>query len=173
MIKAGKRLLKQTPVYPLLRSIYRKIRNAPRHRLQRLKTKRGYAFKKLGAEYDRRIFVDNANLNGCTIISAGLGEDGSFDVGFAKQYNAKVIIVDPTPVAIEHFNKIKKHIGNLKSKRRADPIGFLVDVIQRAVPRRDRLQQKLQCLLQSFGSDLAGSAAGWLAVRRRSRSAKP
>ena len=115
MIKVVKRLLKRTPVYPLLRSIYRKIRNAPRHRLQRLKTKHGYAFKKLGAEYDRWIFVDNTNLNGCTIISAGLGEDGSFDVEFAKQYNAKVIIVDPTPLAIEHFNKIKKHIGNLKT----------------------------------------------------------
>jgi transposase len=41
-------------------------------------------------------------------------------------------------------------------KRSRDPIGFLVDAAtRRSSPARDRLQQKLQYLLQSFVADLS------------------
>ena len=56
--------------------------------------------------------MDDPNLYGSTIISAGLGEDASFDIEFARQYDAKVIIVDPTPRAIDHFNQIMAKLGN-------------------------------------------------------------
>ena len=39
------------------------------------------------------------------------GEDASFDVEFASRFRAKVIIVDPTPRAIRHFEEIQKNIG--------------------------------------------------------------
>ncbi len=57
------------------------------------------------------ILVDDAELQGATIISAGLGEDASFDVEFAARYQAKIVIVDPTPSAIAHFDEIAKRIG--------------------------------------------------------------
>jgi len=40
-----------------------------------------------------------------------LGEDASFDVEFAARYHAKVIIVDPTPRAIQHYKQIRQRIG--------------------------------------------------------------
>ncbi|MDB4659653.1 FkbM family methyltransferase [Synechococcus sp. AH-551-C10] len=61
-------------------------------------------------------FVDTGDLSGSTIVSAGLGEDGSFDLEFAQRYNARVIIVDPTPRAIKHFNEISSNLGATKSQ---------------------------------------------------------
>lgn len=52
-----------------------------------------------------------ADLQRSTIISCGLGEDASFDVEIASRFDAKVIIVDPTPRAILHFGEIQKRIG--------------------------------------------------------------
>jgi len=40
-----------------------------------------------------------------------LGEDASFDIEFARKFNAKVIIVDPTPRAIRHFEEIEERLG--------------------------------------------------------------
>lgn len=66
---------------------------------------------RLGTEYGSWHFIDAPNLRGATIVSCGLGEDASFDVAFAARYGAKVVIVDPTPRAIAHFNAIKANIG--------------------------------------------------------------
>lgn len=60
----------------------------------------------LGNEYGGKRFFDFKELYGAKIISCGLGEDASFDVEFAAKYNSKVIIVDPTPSAILHYNYI-------------------------------------------------------------------
>lgn len=73
---------------------------------------KGYDLIYLGSEYGGWDFVDDKDLKNCTIISAGLGEDASFDIDFATKYNAKVIIVDPTPRAIKHFNEIINSLGN-------------------------------------------------------------
>lgn len=67
----------------------------------------------LGSAYGGWSLVNEDALKECTIISAGLSEDASFDVEFATKYNAKVIIVDPTPRAISHFNEIVNSLGNL------------------------------------------------------------
>ncbi len=66
----------------------------------------------LGTEYGGWNFIENDSLNGATIISAGLGEDASFDVLFAARYRARVIIVDPTPRAVVHFRQIQSRIGH-------------------------------------------------------------
>lgn len=107
-----KSLIRKLPFFPLLRSIYRKFQNIPRHPIQDTKTVDGFNIIHLGTAYGGWSFVDEDALKECTIISAGLGEDASFDVEFAAKYNAKVIIVDPTPRAISHFNEIINSLGN-------------------------------------------------------------
>ena len=44
-------------------------------------------------------------------MSFGLGEDASFDVEFAARYGATVLIFDPTPRAITHFDELSRRIG--------------------------------------------------------------
>ena len=74
--------------------------------------KQGIVF--LGSKYGGWSFFDNKNITDTYIISAGLGEDASFDVELVNKYNCKVIIVDPTPRAIEHFKKIIMKAGSPK-----------------------------------------------------------
>ena len=53
----------------------------------------------------------SSDLKNSVIVSCGLGEDASFDVEFAARFDAKVIILDPTPRAIRHFGAIQSHVG--------------------------------------------------------------
>ena len=48
------------------------------------------------------------------IISAGVGEDISFDVEMSLNFNSNIILVDPTPRAILHFNNFIKIYKSLK-----------------------------------------------------------
>jgi FkbM family methyltransferase len=68
--------------------------------------------QKIGSEYGGWTFADLPKLHGSTIISCGLGEDASFDVEFAARYGARVVLVDPTPGAIKHFEAIQANIGS-------------------------------------------------------------
>ena len=106
-----KQAIRKTPLYKPARKLYRKFRNVPRHPLQDMPPVDGLNLVHLGTEYGGWMFLDDASLNGCTIISAGLGEDGSFDVEFADKYDANVIIVDPTPRAIMHFRGMSERLG--------------------------------------------------------------
>ena len=83
-----------------------------RHPLQNSKEVEGYDLIFLGTKYGGWTLVDEESLMNCTIISAGLGEDASFDIEFASKYNAKIIIVDPTPRAIKHYDAIIDSLGN-------------------------------------------------------------
>ena len=65
----------------------------------------------LGSSYGGWTFLDSEHLQNCTIVSAGLGEDASFDILFAGRYGAKVLIVDPTPRAIDHFHQVQARFG--------------------------------------------------------------
>lgn len=105
-----------SPFFPFIKSIYRKIKKKPRHPIQDTKTAENFNIIRLGSAYGGWNLVDDDVLQGCTIISAGLGEDASFDVEFASKYDARVIIVDPTPRAISHFNGILDSLGE-PSKR--------------------------------------------------------
>lgn len=122
-----KKSIRKLPFFPFLRLIYRKLKGVPRHPIQDSKCVDGFDIIHLGTEYGGWSFVDSQDLNGCTIISAGLGEDASFDVEFASKYNAQVIIVDPTPRAISHFKKISAAIGSPSkqeySQEGCQPIG--------------------------------------------------
>ena len=84
-----------------------------KHPLQNFRDANDHNIIFLGTRYGGWSLVDEDNLKNCTIISAGLGEDASFDIEFASRYNAKIIIVDPTPRAIKHFNEIISSLGNI------------------------------------------------------------
>ncbi len=71
----------------------------------------GYATRRLGTTYGGWTFVDTEDLLGSTAVCCGLGEDASFDVAFANAYGARVVAVDPTPRAIEHFAAIQARFG--------------------------------------------------------------
>lgn len=77
----------------------------------RVSVKRQANMIKLGTSYGGWPFIDHPKLHNALIVSAGLGEDASFDVGFASRYHGKVVIVDPTPRAIEHFRKLQSRLG--------------------------------------------------------------
>jgi len=66
---------------------------------------------RLGSEYGGWVFAPDDSLVGATILSCGLGEDASFDIEIARLYQAQVVIVDPTPRAITHFNELMLHMG--------------------------------------------------------------
>lgn len=88
----------------------------PRHPLQDAPNMMLPNLAYLGTEYGGWAFLDRNNLEGATVISAGLGEDASFDIEFATKYRARVIIVDPTPRAVQHFNQISERLGRSNSK---------------------------------------------------------
>ena len=70
----------------------------------------------LGSNYGGWSFLDNDHLNNQYIISAGLGEDASFDIELISKYNCKILVVDPTPRAIKHYDEIINNKGRGKSK---------------------------------------------------------
>lgn len=70
---------------------------------------------RLGTTYGGWVYLDSECLNDSVLISCGLGEDASFDVEFARKYGAKVLLVDPTPRAIEHFSSIMSRLGKPSS----------------------------------------------------------
>lgn len=67
---------------------------------------------RLGSDYGGWAFLDNEDLYNATIISAGLGEDASFDIEFINKYNGRVISVDPTPRSISYYKKIINKKGS-------------------------------------------------------------
>jgi FkbM family methyltransferase len=67
--------------------------------------------RRLGTPYGGWTFADVPELRDCVVISCGLGEDASFDVEFASEFDAEILIVDPTPRAVTHFHDIEARIG--------------------------------------------------------------
>ena len=53
--------------------------------------------KCFGSEYGHWCFIEHESLRDCIVISGGVGEDMSFDIDFASEYGAKVILYDPNP----------------------------------------------------------------------------
>jgi FkbM family methyltransferase len=87
------------------------------NRLQRMKyaptirVERRGGLQRLGTPYGGWLFEPSPDLQGSTVLSCGLGEDASFDVEFARSFQARVVIVDPTPRAVEHYRAIERRLG--------------------------------------------------------------
>ena len=102
-----------TPIFTLLKTAIRhyQVLVGKSHPIQVKIPSQKYPTLYLGTQYGGWTFVDDPSLYNSVIISAGLGEDASFDIEFAARYKSMVIIVDPTPRAITHFNEIIRNIG--------------------------------------------------------------
>jgi len=59
----------------------------------------------LGNNYANWIIPKNIIDSSSICYSVGAGEDISFDISLVKNYNSNVYIFDPTPKAIEYYNK--------------------------------------------------------------------
>jgi len=117
LFDSARNVARNLPFYPHARSVYRRFRkDLPRHPLQDLIVDERFPLRRLGTDYGGWTFVDTPNLHGATVISAGLGEDASFDVEFANAYDAHVIVVDPTPRAIAHYESFIARLGNGSSR---------------------------------------------------------
>jgi len=99
----------------LINTIKRIIPNKKNKLLKKLEFSNSEKVINLGSDYGGWSFLDSKNLENRFIISAGLGEDASFDIEIINKYNCKVICVDPTPKAIDHYNQIIDNSGNLGS----------------------------------------------------------
>ena len=95
---------------------------------------------RLGTEYGGWVLQDRPYLHGCTIISAGLGEDASFDVEFATRFGARVLIVDPTPRAIAHFDRLTERLGQKAEREYTDNGQIPVDAYDLDSISPDQLQ---------------------------------
>lgn len=123
MINDIKNYIKSSGIYRVIRSFKKVI--STRHPLQKIKNKEGYNYTRLGTVYGGWTFLDEPYLHNSIIVSAGLGEDASFDIEFAEKYNATIVIIDPTPRAIEHFKGIEKRIGKINEVNNLDYAGKL------------------------------------------------
>jgi len=70
--------------------------------------------KRLGSMYGGWYIDSLDELKQCYLVSAGLGEDASFDIEFVNNFETFAILVDPTPRAIAHFNDILDSAGSPK-----------------------------------------------------------
>ena len=71
--------------------------------------------KYLGTPYGGWYFSEKSLPKKTTLLSAGVGEDISFDIEFLNNYNAKVYFVDPTPRSISHIDKVIENLGKQNS----------------------------------------------------------
>ena len=69
----------------------------------------------VGTGYGGMVIVNDESLNNSIVISAGSGEDISFDIELINTFNCKVFLIDPTPRAIEYYNFVSKNFGNKKT----------------------------------------------------------
>ena len=64
-----------------------------------------------GTTYAGWWFEPSPGLEGGLVVSAGAGEDISFDVALASEFQASVIIIDPTPRAVDHVEAVLQRVG--------------------------------------------------------------
>lgn len=74
------------------------------------------AVSHLGTKYGGWYFIKPQSEEDLILISAGVGEDISFDIEFFNKFKSKIIFIDPTPKAISHLNDVIKYLGNPKTK---------------------------------------------------------
>ncbi len=75
---------------------------------------------KYGTDYGGWYFPEASLTEQDIIISAGAGEDISFDIELVNRFNCYIHILDPTPRALTHYNNTKLLISEGKKA----PINF-------------------------------------------------
>ena len=145
-----KGLLKATPFYTQLRRLKWALKEVwhrstrPRHPLQSLRAHPDYTFRRMGTYAGGWVFVDDGSLRNAQIVSAGLGLDASFDVELASEFGARILLVDPTPAAIAHFEEITRNIGAARRRpyehNSREPVGAYD--LSRVIPGQFELDRR-------------------------------
>ena len=71
----------------------------------------GFDLIALGSEHGKKTIVNSTKLRGSTVVSAGVGEDISFDIELINAFETKVFLVDPTMKAMSHFENVIANLG--------------------------------------------------------------
>ena len=67
-------------------------------------------FKKIGTDYGGWFIPIDIELDSRSIVySAGVGEDISFDLQLSSNYNCNILLIDPTPRSLIHFQEVQKY----------------------------------------------------------------
>ena len=111
MIKRIIQKIKDDGIFSIFKSVLWRIKKKIYKLNVKLETIDNKHLNHLGTNYGGKTFIHLDELKGSPIVSCGLGEDASFDIEFAREYKSKVIIIDPTPRAIEHYNEFISRLG--------------------------------------------------------------
>jgi FkbM family methyltransferase len=68
----------------------------------------------LGTEYGGWFLPENCLTEKSIVISAGVGEDISFDLLVQDKYDCEILLIDPTPRAIKHLEEVKDYYASKK-----------------------------------------------------------
>lgn len=103
----------------LSRFLGRRGTNAERNvsPISQLQTQGSFDLRRMGSSYGGWVIAHHSSLYGGSYVSAGAGEDISFDVELSSVYGMQGVIVDPTPRAISHVEEVLKRLG----ERRTEP----------------------------------------------------
>jgi FkbM family methyltransferase len=78
--------------------------------LRRLGNRSPVKLVRLGTAYGGWQVPETGFCEGDVVLSAGAGEDISFDIELARRFGCRVHVLDPTPRAVEHFETTKRLI---------------------------------------------------------------
>jgi FkbM family methyltransferase len=93
-------------------------------------------FKKIGTDYGGWFIPNDIELNsGSIVYSAGVGEDISFDLQLSSNYNCYILLIDPTPRSLVHFQEVQKYYltnnwlftGNIQKDYKRNIEGINID----------------------------------------------
>ena len=79
--------------------------------IQLLPNDRALPLIRLGSTYGGWVILDDPDIRNGFVVSGGAGEDISFDIELLARYSPRILIVDPTPRAIEHVNTVLARVG--------------------------------------------------------------
>jgi len=77
-------------------------------------------YKLYGTNYGGMIIADHISLENSIILSAGSGEDLTFDIELINKYQCQIILIDPTPRAIDYYELITNNFGSNSTKTYSD-----------------------------------------------------
>ncbi len=81
---------------------------------------KNFDYKLYGTSYGGMIIADHKSLDGSIILSAGTGEDLTFDIELINKHQCRIILIDPTPRAIDYYELITNHFGSNSTKTYTD-----------------------------------------------------
>ncbi len=93
----------------LIKKINRRVRAivvGPERLIRRYLAPTDAVLVRMGTVYGGWTVADTRELRNGVAVLCGAGEDVSFDLALQKRFGCEVLIVDPTPRAIEHFNEL-------------------------------------------------------------------